>query len=92
MKKKRTKPNPINLDLLYPVASADPSETGIDDCHNEDHNAEYDDLYKWLEAMESKYSAEELAEMGFVEIPKTTKIIPDGEQAFFSAIKNGEDW
>jgi hypothetical protein len=24
--------------------------------------------------------------------PEHKKIIPDGEQAFFSAIKNGEDW
>lgn len=24
--------------------------------------------------------------------PERKRIIPDGEQAFFSAIKNGEDW
>lgn len=54
---------------------------------------DYDELYdKWWEAMERRYNAEELAEMGFIYIPKTRKIIPDGEQGFFSAIKSGEDW
>lgn len=36
-------------------------------------------------------SEEEAEKMGIISVPKVTKII-DGETAFFSAIKNGEDW
>lgn len=71
MRKRITKPKRINLDLLYPVASADPSEI----------EQEFEDsLYEDYDPDEEYRN------------PEAKKVIPDGETAFFSAIKQGEDW
>ena len=79
MRKRIRKPIKINLDLLYPIAS---SSAEIDS------DSEYDYRKDSLE----EFDLEELEEMGAISYPETKKTIPDGEQAFFSAIKNGEDW
>lgn len=96
MRKRITKSKRNNLDL-QPIVSVNPNEINLDSCYeysDQVYQKEYDvDLAEvFWDKMESMYNTEELAEMGFIEIPKVTKIIPDGEQAFFSAIKNGEDW
>ena len=73
MRKRIRKPIKINLDLLYPIASASPD---IDS----DSNEFEEDIYE-------EYDPEEEYRK-----PEKKRLIPDGEQAFFSAIKNGEDW
>ena len=67
------------MDLLYPITS---SSAEIDS------DSEYDSEEDSLE----EFDLEELEEMGAISYPETKKTIPDGEQAFFSAIKDGEDW
>jgi hypothetical protein len=73
MRKRILKSERINLDLLYPVASASPDTDSDSDGFGEDIYEEYDP--------EEEYRN-----------PEKKRLIPDGEQAFFSAIKNGEDW
>lgn len=73
MRKRILKPKRINLDLLYPVASASPDINSDSDEFEEDIYEEYDP--------EEEYRKTE-----------KKRLIPDDEQAFFSAIKNGEDW
>ena len=84
MRKRILKSKRINLDLIYPIASANPSNTDLDsqrDYYDELYNGEYeDDIY-------DDYDPEEEYRN-----PEHKRIIPDGEQAFFSAIKSGEDW
>ena len=64
----------------------------IDLSYYEVRQAEYVDEYDLDEDTLEGFSLEELEELGVISYPKTAKIIQDGEQAFFSAIKNGEDW
>lgn len=73
MRKRILKSERINLDLLYPIASASPDVDSDSDEFEEDIYEEYD--------QEEEYRN-----------PEKKRLIPDGEQAFFSAIKNGEDW
>ena len=68
----------INLDLLYPATPANLPNSNLE------KNNDYDPT--------DDFTLEELEEMGAIEIPKATKVIQDGESAFYSAIKNGEDW
>ena len=64
----------------------------IDLSHIQVGQAEYIEEYDPDEDYSGGFSLEELEELGVISYPKTAKIIQDGEQAFFSAIKNGEDW
>ena len=71
MRKRITKPKKIDLDLLYPVASASPNEIELE---------QDDELYDEYNP-DGEYIKQE-----------HKKLVPDGEQAFFSAINQGEDW
>ena len=71
MRKRIAKPKRINLDSLYPVASANPTEIKLED----------DDI------IEDDYDPEEEYRHS-----EHKRVIPDGESAFYNAIKNGEDW
>ena len=53
---------------------------------------DYSDDYNPDEDLSGGFSLEELEELGAISYPKTSKIIPDGEQAFIDAIKQGEDF
>lgn len=53
---------------------------------------DYSDDYNPDEDLSGGFSLEELEDLGAISYPKTSKVIPDGEQAFFSAIKQREDF
>ena len=64
----------------------------IDLSHIQVEQPEYVEEYDSNEDTLDVFTLEELEELRAISYPKTITIIPDGEQAFFSAIKNGEDW
>ena len=84
MRKRITKPKRINSDLLCPVASANPSEIDLDSQYKY-----FDELYnrKYEDDNYCDYDPEE----EYINL-ENKKIIPDGETAFFSAFKQGEDF
>lgn len=77
MRKRILKPKRINLDLLYHVTPESPDIYSDSDEFEEDI---YEDIYEEYDPEEEYRKSER------------RRIIPDGEQAFFSAIKNGDDW
>ena len=83
MRKRILKPKRINLDLIYPVVSANSSEIDLDSQHDY-----FDQIYnRKCEDDSYDYDPEEENRN-----PKGKRVIPDGEQAFFCAIKQGEEW
>lgn len=89
MRKRITKLKRINLDALYPIASANPTEINLDsqyEYYDELYNRYYEDDY------DGEFSLEELEELGVISYPETKRVVPDGEAAFFYAIKQGEDF
>lgn len=83
MRKRIQKTEKINLDLINPIATATPTEIDLDSQHDY-----YDLLYnRNYEDDSYDYDPEEEYRN-----PERKRVIPDGEQAFFSAIKQGEDW